>query len=299
MNSDFSRHQIIATELKQKHGNAFDFAWIALEKALGPHPGHTIHWAGSPIGFRGPSSAVVKLIQGLFDQYRDLSFFLLRQRIQSTAPLTEMDRAMVRLAAKRATGDVRPLPANPALVHNQGQPLAVPLGLETWQWREIGETRSEIFMSALPQKSIDSPSVHFQNSESILRRLNELKVSVDRGPVLHDHNRPVAALLIDPEGALLAESLHGGFINKTLHAEVRLCQEFFTRKRELFPEGSRLVISLKPCQMCAAMISRMATGLRDFKAIYLENDPGPLAQNTVLEREGRLDFGFKVAPASS
>lgn len=280
MISDPRLHQNIAMVLKKREGEGMSYAWILTERATGPHAARRIHWAGFPeVGEAPavPSSAVVKLIQGLFDRDRDQAFFLLRQRIHTTAPLSEMDRGMIRLAAKRATGGVIPAPGE------------IP---GDFSWERVGDPGLLLFESAIAQRELPLAEGSFRSSDELVSHLEGLRSRVPRGQVLHDHDRPVAAALIDRQGNLLAHSVHGGFLNKTLHAEVRLCQDWFARRRGGFPEGSRLAVTLKPCWMCAAMVARMSRDLADFAVVYLEDDPGPQARFTPLEKAGRLRRGF-------
>lgn len=47
-----------------------------------------------------------------------------------------------------------------------------------------------------------------------------------------------------------------------------------------------LSTTLKPCRMCAAFLKQVKTRCRDFEVRYKQNDPGPLAHDTWLDREG-------------
>lgn len=273
MDSELTIQRKCAAWLKEKLGEGYDFAWIYSERAVGPHPASKIYWAAIPKSREQvPSSAVIKLIQGLFEQYWDQSFFLLRQRIWTTAILSEMDRAMVKVAAKRAQQLEGPADSRLGFVPGSDEGFGVV--------DEVFFRRDQI-RSDLEKKYVGK---ELMSAREIQTAIDELRGSVPRGEVLHDHNRPISAILIGNDQKVLATSVHAGSLNKTLHAEVRLCQSFASR----FPEGSRLFVSMKPCLMCSAMVSHMSQGLHDFQTIYLENDPGRMARGTSLEREGRL-----------
>ncbi|MGZ3771208.1 MAG: Bd3614 family nucleic acid deaminase, partial [Bdellovibrio sp.] len=62
---------------------------------------NTIYYSFYPRNCEAPSSAIVKLLQGVFDKFLDQSFFILRNRIYTTAALSEMCRGMVKVVAKR------------------------------------------------------------------------------------------------------------------------------------------------------------------------------------------------------
>lgn len=273
-----THEQLAAFFLKKNPG--LDYAWILNEKPSGPHPAGKVYWTGFPRGAWAPSSAIVKLVQSVFDRYRDQSFFLLRQKIRTTAPVTDLDRGVLQLAAKRAETVT-------AAEEFSGTPVS------SLDFEEMTDPRAELFESSLEQLALPEPPNHPLSEREIVMRLETLKALVPRGEILHDHNRPVAVLLVDRDGHVLEESVHGGFLNKTLHAELRLVQKYFRRHRSGFPSGSRVYVSLKPCRMCAAMLMKMGENVgEDFRVVFVEKDPGRLAQATLLEKRGRL-FQFE------
>lgn len=274
MDSETRLQQTIHARLKQKLGTGYDFAWIHQSAPVGPHAKPALYWTAFPTSHRFlASSAVVKLIQGLFDRHKDHSFFLLRQRIWTTAPLSEMDRGMIKLTAKRA---------------RQLEPAESSAFDGELEEHLVAPAEALFFESSLLQPVSPLSTEPLQNPGKIKAYLEHVQAQVPRGEVLHDYNRPIAAALVDSKNQVLALSRHQGAVNKTLHAEVCLCQEW-ARGPEgpRFPEGSRLFVGLKPCQMCAAMISHLSRETRDFRVIYLQDDPGSLAQGTSLERDGR------------
>ncbi len=95
----------------------------------------------------------------------------------------------------------------------------------------------------------------------------------------HQMDREVRARLYSRSGSLLAESKNTNGKIRTRHAEMNLIDSFQGK----FPKGSTLVVSLKPCRMCAARIWESAEEIHDFKVIFIENDPGPLAKGTLLD----------------
>jgi hypothetical protein len=42
--------------------------------------------------------------------------------------------------------------------------------------------------------------------------------------------------------------------------------------------------------MCAEMLGHLLSGVKDFKVICLQDDPGPKAKGSRLEKEGRLEI---------
>jgi tRNA(Arg) A34 adenosine deaminase TadA len=243
----------IAFHLQAQAG--FEIAWVE-------HAGK-VYFVRQTCGVSGPTSPVVKLIQVIFERFIDHSFFILRNRIYTTATLTPMCSGMVDLAAKRATGSVA------------GMDLGLPLPFEF-----IELVGPELLQSSFVEKIAWQPPSRVGGATEARLVLQDLLSRIPRGPVLHDHNRQIAALLCDASGSVLAWSTNSNFKNKTLHAEVLLVQSHG------LPAGGRLYVSLKPCKMCANMIAHVLPA--DFRVIYFEDDPGPKARGSELERRGFL-----------
>lgn len=221
-----------------------------------------------------PSSPVVKLLQGLFDRHRDHSFFLLRKRIYVNYELGPMDRGFVDLIAKRITR------LDPLSVVSRG-------GMKTPFWTEVVPFEQPFFTPSLPRQVAEGGPGRIETPLQALQALAGLERQVERGIVLHDYFRPIAAILTDPEGIVLGKSLHSGSINKTLHAEVDLIQQLY-RTGFNGPVGGpyRLYVSMKPCRMCAGTWTQVF-GER-LAVYYRDEDPGPKARQTALEERGLL-----------
>ncbi len=172
-----------------------------------------------------------------------------------------MDLGMIRLVAKRwlpveaRAGDVPEL-----------------------KWVEIGKTSDLFYQNQVAR-------IRCQLDLSFLEdpapALETLEAQIPRGAVFHDFPRKIAAILTDETGRVLEYAVHGGWLNKTLHAEVLVLQKYFQRTGERLPEGARIYTSLKPCRMCAEMIAEMAG--EKFEVCYKLNDPGPMAQGSSIE----------------
>ena len=215
-----------------------------------------------------PITATTQLVQYLFDKHVDQSFFILRQRIYSTESATAYAENMVRLAAKRISFDLRP----------------VDHGIETGSsFEKLAGVQSGIIISkhlTEIQHAIEN-QCNEVTAPAMLKQLVDL---VPRGPVLHDHNRAIAAVLTDSAGKVLDVSLNQNHKNKTLHAELLLAQNYYRTTGQFIPEGSRIYVSLKPCIMCASALLRFCGQHRNIKVYYLNDDPGNKAKNSELER---------------
>lgn len=230
-----------------------------------------------------PSSAVVKLLQGLFDQHVDHSFFILRQRIYTTASLTEMCRGMVKVVAKRATEKV----------------VGVDHGLDmsALKFKEIGSPAEPLFATRflssenlLPLEDLrrDFTCLQVTDMKKRLAAFTEsLALRVPRGEVLHDFDRSIAAVLLGPEGELLSYGLNSNSRNKTLHAEVNLVQRYYREHGKKLPSGATLFSTHKPCKMCAGMIYHWSESSQGPQVFYEIEEKGGLSRATVLDRDGR------------
>lgn len=251
----------IAFSLSQKAEAGQAFAWVEHE--------NQIYYSRIDLSYSGPATAVTKLIQHLFDLKVDHSFFILRKRIFANYPLTSLCRGMVKIAAKRATGEIVPKDHRVSL---------------DFSWEELGE---EPMVRSRHVEAVkwEAPS-QIQDSDQARTALKSLIAQIPRGMVLHDHNREIAVLICDQNGKLLQFATNSNFKNKTMHAEVTAIQSYFRQTGKALPEGSKIYVSLKPCVMCSAIISRLAPD--SCQVFYFQNDPGPLAQNTELEARGIL-----------
>ncbi|KYG66389.1 hypothetical protein AZI86_04870 [Bdellovibrio bacteriovorus] len=225
-----------------------------------------------------PSSAVVKLLQGVFDQHVDLSFFILRNRIYSTLPLSEMCRGMLRVVAKRASEGILPRDH----------------GLETnLQFQEVGVKDEVLFpttkLSSENTQDLASVALMFARitqADQILLRLSEMASAVSRGKILHDYHRDIAAVLMGPEGDCLSYGLNSNALNKTLHAEVNLVHRLFKDRGVKIPKGSVLYSTHKPCKMCAGIIHDWSEDPRHVQVYYHHHEDGGLSRATALDKIG-------------
>ena len=120
------------------------------------------------------------------------------------------------------------------------------------------------------------------SSEDIPFWLGHLKKQTQTAREKWTSDRPVSAILVDGEGQVLAYTWNTNAVIRTRHAEWNLCEFLLAQGRKI-PIGATLYVSLKPCRMCAARIWETAEDPSKLNVISLENDPGPLAQGTMLE----------------
>lgn len=219
-----------------------------------------------------PDSAVVSLIQGIWEADPGMARKHLRSRIYSCDPgairLSEMDIGMVRVAAKRLTAFAEPPPT------------------------PFSGTVIDVRSFAARARQRAHQLWHQENGRTLtlpeaLAVARERTESLDRAQVpLYTRDRAVAALLLSNEGELLASAVNTNASNRTLHAEVNLVQGFWLRHGRGLPPGSRVIVTLRCCKMCAAMILHAAEEPSSIHVYYGEDDPGRMARNSALARAG-------------
>jgi tRNA(Arg) A34 adenosine deaminase TadA len=231
-----------------------------------------VYFSRFPKSIRAPSSALVKLVQGIFAEFHDLSFFILRNRIYTNRSSSEMDQGMLKVAGKRATFDVE------AKDHQQA--LSQFTFIEVGEGRIIINSASGVFPAHLKEKLQFLPrelSAQFE----VLKLLAETNPSL---PDLHDSNRKIAALLLDEQQKVIGIGLNQNAKNKTLHAEVNLVQSLYLETGLRIPKNSILLSTHKPCKMCAGMIFDSCEHPDSLRVYYQTEESGGLSRNTVLDQ---------------
>jgi tRNA(Arg) A34 adenosine deaminase TadA len=255
MSYDFTRDSCLRTSdnraVNPEDGRHEHKAWVTRGEEL-------ILARYRPAEPAAPESAVVRLIQGVCERWPDDWRRILRRRIFHTAPLTEMCRGMVRVCAKRASqAEAPPVGSMPVL---------------------------ELEPAPLPVLSTANRGRVFRDEREAMAFARELAAGIERAGPLYLAPRPVAALLLSEGLRLVAWATNTNARNRTRHAEVNLVQGTWNETRQPLPPGSRIITTLKPCRMCAAMIQECAGDRHRTEVIYGDDDPGPNARNTALDR---------------
>ena len=220
-----------------------------------------------------PHSAITDLIQGIWREQVSQARKILRNRILTTAARPgPMERGMVKVAAKRLTAG---------------------LGRDDIRQRlDPDQSRTWVRLHPPPPPELVSSFQELSPQEWISSTLGQLECDSTRPR--YERDRAVAAVLISPEGLALAAAVNTNASDRTRHAEVNLLQGWWEREKKPLPPGCRILVSLQCCRMCAGMIWRMATEPLQIRVDYLQKDPGPMAQGTILQArspERRLESG--------
>lgn len=197
-------------------------------------------------------SPVIELIERIYYtesfEFPSQARRILRERIHTSYSPSITDRETVKVAAKRLVSAVESPP------------------IETIR----------VDLKPLPPREL------FPDPELVLGdrvSSTEIPEILER---LRMNDRSISALLLDREDRILGWAWNTNETIKTQHAEWNLCEGLGTAK---IPAGAKLWVSLKPCRMCAARIWEQAEDPAQIEVIYLDNDPGPLAQGTMLDTD--------------
>lgn len=217
------------------------------------------------------STPVTQLIQGIYEQEPEMARKRVRSRIYASYELTPLCRAMVKVAAKRATGGSTrdresSLLESPSLTGRRIAFPFPPLNLPS---------------SPDSESSPPPPTASHREWMSWACRLAE---QTQRQSERYRSDRPVAALLVSSDGQLQGAALNTNASNRTRHAELNLLQGLLAQNpgARIAP-GSRLYVTLKPCRMCAAAIIQNALAPALLQVIFDQDDPGPNARQTDLD----------------
>jgi tRNA(Arg) A34 adenosine deaminase TadA len=201
-------------------------------------------------------SPVFRLIAGIHELEPERARWIVRNRIFSTAPMAPAALGAARVAARHMTGDV----------------AAIDHGLA---------------LDGLPRIDAGAALSHPRRCDpGLLPRLAEL-VAGDATPRLLGRLAAqagtIAALLLGPAGELLSWATSTGSRNPTGHAEANLVGDWLARTRSPLPVGSRVLVTLKPCKMCAGLLWEAAADPWSLRVVYAEDDPLRYARETVLD----------------
>lgn len=209
-----------------------------------------------------PETPATRLICGLWARFGSNALVLVRRPIFTLAPITELDRAFVKVSAKRIK------PVTPSAILPSERPSLVEIGAD----ERLDTTR-------LPARRVRS-------EPEALACLEVLESRIPRGPRLATSARRLSALLVDAGGEVLSAALNTAGHDRTRHAEANLVRSWWQTTRSHLPQGATLYCTLKPCKMCAALIWTAAHEHKNVNVVFARFDPGPLAQDTLLSKNG-------------
>ncbi|BBH54174.1 Bd3614 family nucleic acid deaminase [Fluviispira sanaruensis] len=258
LSSQFDNYILqIAYNFTKKIPNEFAFISFA----------NKIFYAQSTLEPKKPYSPVTILIQGIYREYPEIALTILRNKIFTNYPPTEMCLGMVKVTAKRIAY-INNFSDQNILIHDQTFEI-------TLQKKDKNLQEELTFIS-------EKYDYKHKNEFDFMYIAQNLAKEIIIEKEKYDSCRQVACLLIDSNRNILSFGLNENSKNKTLHAEINMIQKFYNQFRQAIPKGSSIYTTLKPCKMCAGMIWHCAENISDFKVYFLNDDPGSMAKSTVL-----------------
>lgn len=235
-----------------------------------------------------PHSAATQLIQGIYFNYPEIAYTILRNRIYLNYNPKLMCRAMIQVAAKRYTVDLK---LNPLLEVKETNNTSVAINFKPQQDLSTLNNQELTIQLGLQNKnhtqscnssqfSIDSE--YSQSKQQLY--LDWLKVPIENSAnPLYVQSRKVKSFLVIPKKNIHIYSINNNVQNKSLHAEVLLLQNYFSIYKSGFHESTELYTSLQCCKMCAAMYWHMHSDpLKNARAYYLQAEDGRSSLNSIL-----------------
>lgn len=110
-----------------------------------------------------------------------------------------------------------------------------------------------------------------------------------------DDEVPVGAVLVDADGAVLAEGWNRniGLHDPTAHAEIVALRAAGARRQNYRLPGTTLYVTLEPCAMCAMAIVHARVG----RVVYAASDPKTGAAGSVFDILASDRHNHRVAVA--
>ena len=234
-----------------------------------------------------------------------------RARVLTTRALSDLDRAVVKVAAQRATAfdledhdddaaaDAPASPDDPRALERRD---ATP-----WARAAIrrGATTSRVGLSPPKTLPVNDDDAAFRWASARASDASE-----NTQTQLWERDRGVVAALVSPRGEVTDAARNVNADNKCLHAEWNLLAPTLWGEWVLSPtedgeianrpgagpeeagpleEGTRVLVTLQCCKMCAALVCAAADrpGRRGpIEVVYLNPDDGSLAKDTQLRSRG-------------
>ncbi len=212
-----------------------------------------------------PFTPIIHLIDALYSRFPDRARLMVRSRIFCNYQPTVACLAAVKVSAKRLSFDKSRCEPRPwvDLTHSAAAP--------------IFETRTSPTSPEQTEIVTD-----FEQHE---KTHTELKKNQPQ----HQLDRPVRAWGYSSSDQRIWITRNLSSLNPMRHAEWCLAYsilEHRSRVETFEPLNFAIWVSLKPCKMCAAIISQLASAAPQGSTVqvkFLRNDPGPMATHTVLD----------------
>jgi tRNA(Arg) A34 adenosine deaminase TadA len=248
-------------------------AWIEAE-------GNLVLTASNGPGDFPWSSAISRLITGINAEFGEERYRFLRRRIHCEGPVSQWDRNLVKVCAKRLTAHQTPplsdFPGegtSPSLIFpGEGGRTARIVDLGADLLADPASDRVAAIPPALSEK--DALALTGQIAADERRAVKDMRP--------HLSPRCVVALLVDKDGHVIAANVNTNAGSQMRHAEVNLLLAMASRGINRIPAGATIYTSLKPCRMCASLILSVQEDCSPLRVVTLADDEGRHGKHRML-----------------
>jgi tRNA(Arg) A34 adenosine deaminase TadA len=221
-----------------------------------------------------PFTPYTHLIEGVWNHDSSMARKILRNRIYSPFERTPLCDGMIKVAAKRAN------------VVSQEDFEARVKSLAKFEWIEVTPAATPVqkAKSKIDEK-IKGKTLTLGEAVAVAEELSLASYQTEGAEA---EEIGVGAVLLNRGGKVLTTAYNQNFDNRTQHAELLLIRNYLQAHGEVIPANSKLIVTLKPCAMCAAQILTFAKDIESLEIIFVNDDEGSFANNTVLIPETDL-----------
>jgi tRNA(Arg) A34 adenosine deaminase TadA len=210
-------------------------------------------------------TALTKLVYGINQEFGVERFRYLRIPIETNYELSNWERGVVKVCAKRYR-EFRDIAEAFTLSHRH---------LEVGRMLEAG----------VEQYRCDNAVGTFENTNEALKRVLsveiDMRISFNSQKKFQRH-RCVAVTILDPNGKVLVTATNSNAKNQLLHAEVNAFAQLTRHNINELAPGSTIVTTLKPCIMCANLILEFTRNKKDVKVLAAQDDFGSFGRHSIL-----------------
>lgn len=230
------------------------------------------------------SSPLLKLIHFIYKNHQDIALFILRKRITLNYSPSKFELALIKVTAKRYTSsETFAFSENIKLKYRDSKNRVstdIDSRMEYSKERESKQGHPKHKNNSEQLKP--NQQIQLTHEEAMGLAIRCSKKSILRSEKYRS-DRQVGAVLLDSQNYLLSTGYNKSSAAKFQHAELDCIRSFWNKNKMFIPAGSKLFVTLKPCRMCAALLFECSQAPETLQIFYQHYDPGPLAQNTLLE----------------
>jgi tRNA(Arg) A34 adenosine deaminase TadA len=232
----------------------------------------TIYYTDVPVdaSISQPWTPLTALIEGIWNANPEFANKVLRNHLYSFYPRTPLCDGMIKVAAKRAR---------------------IMTELESYEFTEKLSDQSWVKVAPSFASQVSEPHADIGRTvseEEAIALAKRLALKSEQKDARFESDRAVGGVLLSDQNEVLSVGWNTNASQRIHHCEVNLIRNYLKRTGKKIPANSTLIITLKPCGMCAAQLFTFCDDLSSLKVIYLEDDPGPAAANSVLMKGSDL-----------